>query len=222
MRRIVGSVFLSLDGVIQAPGGPEEDRSGGFPHGGWFAGQVDEWVGERIGAFFARPFDLLLGRRTWEIFAGHWPYVTGAEAAFAATFNAANKYVLTRGGTPLDWENSHPLPDMDAVAALKSGEGPDLIVQGSSTLYPELFRHRLIDQLVTYTCPLVLGGGKRLFDAATTGSQLVLTEHSVSPGGVVIATYEPAGAVRSGSFAAGEPSAREMARRDRIATTGSF
>jgi dihydrofolate reductase len=220
MRKIIGGVFLSLDGVIQAPGGPGEDESGGFAFGGWFAGQADEAVGERIGSFFGRPFDLLLGRRTWEIFAAHWPYQTGEEAAFAATFNAANKYVLTRGATELDWENSHALADIDAVAALKESDGPDLIIQGSSTLYPQLFDRGLIDRLLTFTCPVLLGRGKKLFGTDMAGVQLALVDSVTSPRGIVIATYEPAGAVRVGSFATQEPSERELARRAQVAAKG--
>jgi dihydrofolate reductase len=217
MRRIIGGVFLSLDGVMQAPGGPNEDESGGFPFGGWFVPYVDEAVGQAIGTLFGRPYDLLLGRRTWEIFAAHWPFVEGEEAEMGRAFTAANKYVLTGGGTPLEWENSHALADMDAVAALKNGTGPDLIVQGSSTLYPELLRRGLIDELTLLTCPVVLGRGKPLFGDTTPGRELRLIDHVVSPGGVVIATYVPSGEVRAGSFAMDQPSVRELDRRARIA-----
>ena len=129
MRRIIGSAFVSLDGVIQGPGGPGEDPTGGFAAGGWVFKVWDDGVNEAIGALFAGDYDLLLGRRTYDIFAAYWPYVEGEAAAMGKAFTAANKYVLTRGGQPLEWANSHRLTGIADVAALKAGDGPDLVIR---------------------------------------------------------------------------------------------
>ncbi|TPG20034.1 dihydrofolate reductase [Sphingomonas koreensis] len=215
MRRIIGGIFQSLDGVIQAPGGPSEDPSGGFAHGGWMFPLADDTVGAAIGDFFSRPYDLLLGRRTYDIFAAYWPYAEGEGAAMGEAFTAANKYVLTRGEQDLPWDNSHRQRGIDDVAALKQGDGPDLLIQGSSTLYPALLAAGLLNRLVTYTFPLVLGRGKRLFGEGTPPVTLTLVDHIVSPGGAVIATYAPAGAVNTGSFGQID-SARETERQRRM------
>jgi dihydrofolate reductase len=200
MRRITGSVFQSLDGVMQAPGGPDEDRSGGFDRGGWVAAAFDPAVGETIGRLFAPPYALLLGRTTYDIFAGHWPQATGEAAAMGEALTRADKYVLTRRGDALGWANSHRLADIAAVAALKETEGPRLLIQGSSTLYPALLAAGLIDQLTVLTFPIVLGGGKRPFGAGTPAAALRLVAHTITPGGVVIATYEPAGPLSVARF----------------------
>lgn len=142
MRKLIGAIFLSLDGVMQAPGGPDEDRSGGFELGGWMAGYGDEDIGKEIDRLFGGSFDLLLGRRTYDIFAAYWPYAEGHNAPMGGMFTKAGKYVLTRGGQPLPWENSHRLESIEALAKLKQGDGPELIVQGSSKLYPNGNRYR--------------------------------------------------------------------------------
>ncbi|MGQ0560061.1 MAG: dihydrofolate reductase family protein [Sphingosinicella sp.] len=217
MRRVIGAAFVSLDGVMQAPGGPDEDPSGGFELGGWLFNYFDEAGGKKIDALFGGAFDLLLGRRTYDIFAAYWPYVDEEEeGGIGAKFDRAAKYVLTRGRQPFDWQNSHRLDGLDALAELKQGEGPDLIIQGSSTLYPQLLAAGLIDRLTLMTFPLVLGPGKRLFGDGTVPRAMRMTEHEVSPAGVVIATYEPAGEVVPGSFATIEPSKAELERRERI------
>ncbi|NHT76904.1 dihydrofolate reductase [Rhizobiaceae bacterium CRRU44] len=210
MRKIIGGMFLSLDGVVQAPGGPTEDPTGGFAHGGWMFPVADDQVGAAVGEFFSRPYDLLLGRRTYDIFAAYWPYVEGEEMGKA--FTLANKYVLTKGEQPLPWENSHRMRGIDDVAMLKQGDGPDLLIQGSSTIYPALLAAGLLDQLVLYTFPIVLGSGKRLFNDGTSSGTLRLVDHQISSGGTVLATYEPAGAVETGSFGAIK-SAREEERQ---------
>lgn len=215
MRRIIGSVFQSLDGVMQAPGGPNEDWTGGFALGGWLQPLGDEATGAWIGELLGGDYDLLLGRKTYEIFAAYWPYVDAGNP-IARGFNAAGKYVLTRGHDSLPWENSHRLADVDAVAALKQGDGPDLVIQGSSTLYPALLAAGLLDRLTTLTFPVVLGSGKRLFGAGTPPRTLTLVGHVVSPKGTIIAHYEPAGAVETGSFGTIAPSEREKARQDRM------
>ena len=217
MRKVIGAAFLSLDGVIQAPGGPEEDPSGGFELGGWLFDYFDEAAGRQVDSLFSGDFDLLLGRRTYDIFAAYWPFATGDNKPLGERFDRAAKYVLTRGGQPLDWQNSHRLSGIEAIAEVKSGDGPDLIVQGSGTLYPQLLALGLIDRLVLMTFPLVLGSGKRLFGEGTRPRSMRMTGHEVSPRGTIIATYEPDGAVEPGSFAAEEPSPTERERQARIA-----
>ena len=219
MRRIVGSAFISLDGVIQAPGGPTEDPTGGFDEGGWVFKVWDDGIEETLGALFTEPYDLLLGRRTYDIFAAFWPYAEGPEAPMGEAFTAANKYVLTRGQPALDWANSHRLANIAAVAALKQGDGPDLIIQGSSTIYPGLLAAGLIDRLTLMTFPLTLGKGKRLFGDGTPTGLLRIVDHKVTPKGTVIATYEPGGALPPYPTEAPAPStsAREAERQRRMA-----
>jgi dihydrofolate reductase len=216
MRRIIGGMFQSLDGVIQAGGGPTEDPTGGFAYGGWMVPVSDEAVGAAIDDFFTRPFDLLLGRRTYDIFAAYWPYVEGEAAAMGQAFDAANKYVLTRGDQPLPWENSHRLRNIEEVAELKRGDGPDLLIQGSGTIYAGLLGAGLIDQVRLYTFPLILGQGKRMFGEDTPAVKLHQVSHGVTPGGTVIATYEPAGPVETGAFGPPSTSEREAARQQRM------
>jgi dihydrofolate reductase len=216
MREIIGAVFVSLDGVIQAPGDPDEDPTGGFRLGGWLANFFDESVGERIDTLFTPPFDLLLGRRTYDIFAAYWPYNADEAGGIGERFDRASKYVLTGSGGKLDWKNSHRLESLDAVAELKRGDGPDLIIQGSGTLYPQLLRAGLVDRLILMTFPVVLGSGKRLFGEGTAPAAMRMVEHSVSERGNVIATYRPDGTVETGSFATQEPSAAELDRRRKI------
>lgn len=214
-RKIIGAAFLSLDGVIQAPGGPDEDPSDGFPYGGWWASQFDEALGAKIGSLFEGPFDLLLGRRTYDIFASYWPFVP-PENPIATAFNRVNKYVLTSAEGSLAWQGSHRLEGIEALAALKDQDGPDLLIQGSSTLYPQLLARGLIDRLELMIGHVLLGTGKRLFGDKTPGNSLRLIEHSVTPSGVIIATYEPAGPVQTGSFVDIAPSEPELTRRRKI------
>lgn len=221
MRKLTGAVFLSLDGVMQAPGGPSEDPTGGFDHGGWVFGFFDELAGATIDELFGRPFDLLLGRKTYEIFAAYWPYMDeGEDAGIAHAFNGTGKYVLTRGGTALEWDKSHALPDIEAVAALKRTDGPDLVIQGSSTIYPPLLAAGLIDELVLMIFPAMLGRGKRLFGAGTPAGAMKMIEHKVSPKGLIVARYVPDGAIPPGGVAVPEPSAREIARQERMRREG--
>ena len=201
MRRLTGAVFQSLDGVMQAPGGPDEDRSSGFRFGGWVFPFWDESLEEPFGKVIDAEYDLLLGKRTYDIFAGYWPL--HQDIPIGARFQRINKYVLTHSGAPLDWEHSHRLAGdtAEAVAELKRGDGRDLLIQGSSTLYGPLLAAGLIDRLVLMTFPVLLGQGKSIFDALEASGALRLTEHFVSDKGVVFASYEPAGEVRTGSFA---------------------
>ncbi len=218
-RKIIGGVFQSLDGVMQAPGGPTEDPTGGFEQGGWTATFWDGKMGTAMGGIFSSPYDLLLGRKTYEIFAGHWPYVPEGDP-IGQTFGKAAKYVLTRSNDKLDWQNSHRLSDIDAVKKVKASEGPDLLIQGSSTLYPQLFAADLIDRLFVMTFPVILGSGKRLFGQGTPSRGMKLVSSDISTTGVIISTYEPAGKVPIGDFQLANPSAAELKRRERIALEG--
>jgi dihydrofolate reductase len=213
MRKIVGAAFVSLDGVMQAPGGPTEDPTGGFPYGGWLAPYGDDSTEKAIEDVFNRSFDLLLGRRTYDIFAAFWPY---AGDEMGASFGRVRKYVVTRGTAPLAWQNSERLANIDAVARLRETDGPDLIIQGSSTLYPQLLAAGLLDRLTLLTFPVVLGTGKRLFGDGTASGAMRMVSHTVSSRGNIVATYEPAGALETGSFVTQEPSEPELARRKAI------
>ncbi len=219
MRKIIGGVFLTLDGVIQGPGGPAEDVTGGFDAGGWVFKLWDEAAGDAIGAIFAREYGLLLGRRTYDIFAAYWPYVEGDAAAMGEAFTRANKYVLTHGDQPLEWANSHRLKNIDDVAALKQDDGPDLIIQGSSTIYPGLLAAGLIDRLILMTFPVTVGKGKRLFGDGTPTTMLKMVDHKVTAKGTMIATYEPGGRLPAFPPFGPQPStsAREAERQRRMA-----
>jgi dihydrofolate reductase len=217
MRRIVGATFVTLDGVMQGPGGPSEDPTGGFEYSGWLPPVGDEAIEEKIGELFGRPFDLLLGRRTYDIFAAYWPYAPDEMAQIRDPFNACTKYVVTRGGQPLDWQNSKRVATVEDLGRIKQGEGPDLVIQGSGTLYPQLLDAGLLDELTLMISPLVLGQGKRLFGDGTPARTLKMTGHKVSEAGSIIATFAPAGPVETGSYVAGEPSEREQARQAAMA-----
>jgi dihydrofolate reductase len=201
MRKLIVSTFLTLDGVMQAPGGPEEDDSGGFAFGGWSVNYWDEQMGQVMTEAFSVPFDLLLGRRTYEIFAAYWP--DAPEEAGAKPLNDATKYVASRSHLTLDWVPS-VLIEGDAaegIAKLKADDGPELQVHGSGNLIQTLMRHSLVDEYRLWIFPLVIGSGKRLFADGTIPSGLKLVDSTVSTTGVVIGTYEPAGEIVTGSFA---------------------
>jgi dihydrofolate reductase len=236
MRRIRGSLFASLDGVVQAPGGPSEDPTGGFAHGGWLPQFFDEDVGGAIDAVFGQSYDLLLGRRTYDIFAAYWPYVgghatgigevfdkTGKDEGEAAAiqmgedFTRANKYVLTRGSPDLGWSNSHRVGSMEELRAIREGEGPDLVIQGSSTLYSALLAAGLLNQLTIMTFPVVLGRGKRWFGDDMPAKALRAIDTKVTRTGAIIATYEPAGAIDHGWAGPQSTSEREEARQKKMA-----
>ncbi|MCX7283098.1 MAG: dihydrofolate reductase family protein [Novosphingobium sp.] len=192
-RKITGAAFLSLDGVMQSPGGPDEDPSGGFSEGGWVFKLWDEGIEDTLGALFSGTYDLLLGRKTYDIFAAYWPHAQGDEKPMGEAFDRANKYVLTRGSQPLAWQISHRIAAIADVAALKQESGADIVIQGSSTLYPALLAAGLIDRLITMTYPVLLGSGKRLFGEGTPVDRLEMIDHSVTAKGTVIATYRPGG-----------------------------
>ena len=220
MRTLAVNTFLSLDGVMQAPGGPEEDPTGGFSHGGWSANYWDDMMGRVIGESMARPYEILLGRKTYEIFAAHWPYVTDDPAA--DSLNAARKYVASRTLRTVEWSNSMLLQgDVGAeVAKLKEQDGPEIQVHGSSNLIQTLLKEGLVDEFRLWFFPLVIGKGKRLFGDGTIPGALKLIDSKTSTTGVVIATYRPAGEIDYGSFEFDEPTEAERQRRKKVAGEG--
>lgn len=201
MRDLVVQTFLTLDGVMQAPGGPGEDDSGGFAHGGWSVTYWDQQMGEAMAEATSRPFAMVLGRKTYDIMAAHWPHA--AEEDGAAVFNEATKYVASRGEPRLEWRNSVLLDGdvAEAIAALKAEDGPELQVHGSGNLIQTLLRHRLVDRFRLWIFPVVIGSGKRLFADGAGPAGLRLVDSAVSSTGVIMTTYEPAGELVAGSFA---------------------
>ena len=213
MRKLSVNTFVSLDGIMQAPGGPEEDPSGGFEHGGWSVTYWDDTMGNVMDEYMGKPFELLLGRKTYEIFAAHWPRVTDDPAADA--LNAAPKHVASRTLDKVDWQNSTLIDGdvADYVRKLKEQPGPEIQVHGSGDLIQTLLEHDLIDELRVWTFPVLLSSGKRLFESGTMPAGLRLVETKTSSTGVVISIYERAGDIRYGSFALEEPSEAEVERR---------
>ncbi|MFN2557063.1 MAG: dihydrofolate reductase family protein [Nitriliruptorales bacterium] len=219
-RKLVVNSFLTLDGVMQAPGGPEEDPTGGFTHGGWSANYWDDTLGQWIGPYMARPADLLLGRRTYEIFAAHWPHIS--DDPMADRLNQARKYVASTTLDEVEWNNSTLLRGYvaEAVAALKEEDGPEIQVHGSGNLNQTLLRHDLVDEFRLMIFPLVLGSGKRLFADGTIAAGLKVVDSMMTGNGVLAAVYERAGAIDYGSFALDEPTEAEVARREKLAREG--
>jgi len=216
MRKLVVLTFITLDGVMQAPGGPEEDPSGGFRFGGWVAGYWDDFLGGVMGEQMANPFDLLLGRRTYEIFAAHWPYIK--DDPFADKLNSTRKYVVsTTMGKP-DWNNSTLITGnvVQQIKSLKEQDGPELQVHGSGNLIQTLLKHDLIDEFRLKIFPITIGTGKLLFGGGTIPAGFKLLESKASTTGVIIATYERDGDVKTGSFALDNPSEAEISRRKRL------
>ena len=201
MRKLIVSTFMTLDGVMQAPGGPGEDDSDGFAYGGWSVNYWDDQMGEVMGAAMSTPFDLVLGRKTYDIFAAHWPHASEEDGA--KPLNDATKYIASRSNPTLEWAKSVLIEGdaADGITALKKGDGPDLQVHGSGNLIQTLLRHNLVDQYNLWVFPLVIGSGKRLFSDGTIPSGLKLVESTVSTTGVMIGTYQPAGEIVTGSFA---------------------
>jgi dihydrofolate reductase len=202
MRKLVVLSFISLDGVMQAPGGPDEDTSGGFKYGGWTVPYFDDFSGNVMSEQMSMPFDLLLGRKTYDIFAAYWPKQDPA-GPVADPFNKATKYVVSNHQPDLNWKGS-VLIDGDVVAKLKElkqEDGPMLQVHGSGNLIQTLLKNDLVDELWLKTFPVTLGSGKRLFAEGTMPAAFELMESKTSPSGVIFANYKRAGEVKTGSFA---------------------
>jgi len=192
MRRIIASAQVSLDGVMQGSGSAQEDPSDGFDLGGWSMKFADAKSGAAIMAMVGtldKPYDLLLGRKTYDIFASYWPYVP-ADNPIGPVFTKANKYVLTRGSPKLDWANSYEVRNIDDLRKVKAGEGPNIVLWGSSTLYPQLLEADLIDRILLLTVPIVLGKGKKLFGGISHPVSMKLVRNDVTSTGVIMATYE--------------------------------
>lgn len=193
---------MTLDGVIQAPGGPGEDTSGDFEYGGWTVPYFDDFSGQVMDEQTGHPFDLLLGRKTYDIFAGYWPHQDESTTPFARKFNKARKYVASRSPIELDWNNSMLLQGdiVEEINKLKAQDGPELQVYGSGDFIQTLLKNGLVDELWLKIFPITLGTGKRLFAEGTIPAAFELTDSKVSPSGVMIANFKRAGEVETGSF----------------------
>jgi dihydrofolate reductase len=220
MRKLVVSTFITLDGVMQAPGGPEEDPTGGFTYGGWSFNYWDDMMGQVMGESMAKPSELLLGRKTYEIFAAHWPYIK--DDPVADKLNHARKYVVSRTLDEVNWNNSTLVTGNveQAIRNLKEQKGPEIQVHGSGNLIQTLLKHDLIDEFRLWIFPVTIGMGKRLFGEGTQPAHLKLIDSKTSTTGVIIATYEPAGELKAGSFGLDNPSVAEIERRKRLADEG--
>ncbi len=218
MRKLIVLSFITLDGVMQAPGGPEEDPTDGFAYGGWTVPYFDDLLGKVMVEQMSKPFDLLLGRKTYEIFAAHWPYQKTDGDPIAAAINNAKKYVVSRTSLELGWNNSILIRGdvVDEIKKLKKQEAPELQVQGSGDLIQTLLKHDLIDEYWLKIFPVTLGVGKRLFAYGTTPGAFALREAKMSSSGVIIAAYERAVEVKMGSFAMEKPTEAELARRQKM------
>ncbi len=217
MRQLTINTFLTLDGVMQAPGGPGEDPSGGFTHEGWSVKYWDDSMGQAMDEYIMqKPIELLLGRKTYEIFAAHWPHA--GEDPTAVVLNNAKKYVASRTLKSTDWKNSQLIKGdvAEEVAKLKRADGPEIQVHGSSNLVQTLLKHDLIDEFSLFIFPVVLGTGKRLFDGGTIPASLQLIDSKTSTTGVIIARFKRGGEIGYGSFALQEPT-QEIQRSERLA-----
>jgi dihydrofolate reductase len=222
MRKLIVLSFITLDNVMQAPGGPEEDPTGGFEHEGWVVGYFDDFLLNVMIKQTSKPFDLLLGRKTYEIFAAHWPYVDADQDPFAAKLNNAKKYVASKTLTKLDWNNSELINGdvPEGIKRIKEQDGLEIQVHGSSNLVQTLLKHDLVDELWLKIFPVTLGPGKRLFAEGTIPAGFKLLESGISPSGVIIANYERSGEVKMGSFGLETPNEAELARRKRLKESG--
>ena len=219
MRKIIVGAQVSMDGVMQAPGGPWEDPTRGFKFGGWVMPYFDQEFGEEIGRVFKERFDLLLGRKTYEIFAAYWPYYdeSAAHGGIAKLFNGIKKYVVSRSGkVDTNWAGSLLLNDVADVKRLKQEDGPNLVTQGSTELVHALLADDLVDAMSIFTVPVVLGGGKKLFADGSAPHAFRLTSSRVTPHGLIIGHYERDGEIRIGDTALDSPNDREVARQERM------
>src|SRR3954465_9447316 len=223
MRKIIVGAQVSIDGVMQAPGGPTEDPTKGFRFGGWAMPYFNQEFGEEIDHVFKEKFDLLLGRKTYEIFAAYWPYYKEDVPAggIATLFNKINKYVVSRSGA-LDTgsANSALLRDLAEAKRLKREDGPNLVTQGSTELVHALLANDLVDAISIFTVPVVLGAGKKLFADGSAPHSFKLVRSRVSPNGLIVGHYEREGAVKTDDTALDSPSEREIARQERVKREG--
>src|SRR6266567_1218824 len=223
MRKIIVGAQVSMDGVMQAPGGPTEDPTKGFEFGGWSMPYFDQAAGEEIDRLFKEKFDLLLGRKTYEIFAAYWPYYDeGAPAGgIAKLFKQIKKYVVSHSGeVDTSWAGSVLLRDIADVKRLKQEDGPNLVTQGSTELVHALLAKDLVDAMSIFTVPIVLGGGKELFADGSAPHSFKLTRSRVSPKGVIVGHYEREGEIKIDDTSRDSPSEREIARRERMKREG--
>ena len=199
MRKIIVLSMITLDGVMQAPCGPTEDTTGDFEYGGWTVPYVDDFSGQVMAEQMGRPFDLLLGRKTYDIFASYWPHQTDP---VASAFNKATKYVASTTAIKYDWEKTVILKDnlVEQIKKLKEEDGPELQVHGSGNFIQTLLQNDLVDEFWLKIFPITLGKGKRLFDTGTIPAAFTLIESKISPSGVIIASFKRAGEVKTGSF----------------------
>jgi dihydrofolate reductase len=201
MRKLIVLSFITLDGVMQGPGGPGEDDSGGFKYGGWSVPYFDDVVGKLMSEQMGHPFDLLLGRTTYDIFAAYWPR-QGDDNPAAGVLNRARKYVVSRRPVNLDWKTTIPINGdvVEKIKQLKKEDGPELQVHGSGNLIQTLLKNDLVDEFWLKTFPVALGSGKRLFAEGTMPVGFALKDSRISPSGVVVSSYARAGEVKMGSF----------------------
>ena len=221
MRKIIVGAQVSIDGVMQAPGGPTEDPTKGFKFGGWAMPYFNQEFGEEIDRLF-KNFDLLLGRKTYEIFAGYWPYYDedASYGGIAKAFNEIKKYVVSRSGeVDTSWAGSMLLHDIADVKRLKQEDGPNLVTQGSTELVHALLANDLVDAMSIFTLPVVLGGGKKLFADGSAPHSFRLTRSRVAPNGLIVGHYEREGEVKIDDRL-DSPSEREIARRERMKREG--
>ena len=221
MRKIIVGAQVSIDGVMQAPGAPSEDPTRGFRFGGWAMPYFDPAFGEELDHVF-KNFDLLLGRKTYEIFAAYWPYYDeDAHGGIAKMFNDVRKYVVSRSGdVDTSWAGSVLLRDIAAVKRLKQEDGPNLVTQGSTELVHALLANDLVDAMSIFTVPVVLGSGKKLFADGSAPHSFKLTRSRVSSNGLIVGHYEREGEIRNGDTALDSPSDREIARQERMKREG--
>jgi dihydrofolate reductase len=223
MRKIIVGAMVSLDGVMQAPGGPSEDPTKGFKFGGWVMPYFDREFGEELDRLLGETFDLLLGRKTYEIFAAYWPYYDedAAHGGIAKLFNAIKKYAVSRSGkVDTSWRGSVLLRDTAEVKRLRGEDGPNLVTQGSTELVHALLADDLVDAMTLFTVPVVLGGGKKLFADGSAPHAYTLTRSRVSSTGIMIGHYERDGEIKIGDTALASPSKAEAARQERMKREG--
>src|SRR5436190_13883053 len=223
MRKIIVGAMVSLDGVMQAPGGPSEDPTKGFKFGGWQMPYFNQEFGEELDRVFKEKFDLLLGRKTYEIFAAYWPYYKedAPAGSIAKAFNSIEKYVVSRPGeVDTGWAGSVLLRDIEAVKRLKKEDGANLVTHGSTELVHALLANDLVDAISIFTVPAVLGGGKKLFADGSAPHSFKLTSSRVSPNGLIVGHYVRAGEIKIGDAGLDAASERELARRKRMKREG--